>query len=371
MRRLTTLLTLLLATSVWADEQPSSARARAAAAAMEALEAEDETLAAHGAWQAGRHGFREVEPLLVDWLVRETHVPPAERSWAFVQVLLDALVRLEAKPPIGALLPHLAAHEETVALLIAEGRDVYVDALPALYRRLSGSRQNLPWLMIGHAAARACPRRFMPELLPEIRVVHEVVVVSPLPSGAVHGPRPPPVFRRWTETHPIPDGFPPVAVYRLHTRRAPGRSNSRSGVWTWRVEHVGEELRIERTTQDNADAAAMRLRWLDVMLARAKAGRRPSLSASSKVHVLYTGPTPFREWVLPHRERLLSAWWPRVEGLVQGGFLDAARAAKLAASVDLVIRDRRTCTHPSLFPLPKTRTRNPFRPRDRVDYGSL
>lgn len=363
------LLLLLVPTIGMAEDEAAGLRAGARSAATEALDAETLPVAAQGAWHAGRLGFRELEPRLIDHLRVQAALPVEKRSWAFVQVLLDALFRIEAVPPSDVLLPHLGTHQETVVALLSQGRAAYAEELLNLYGKFSSHRGFLPWLAVGHALARAHAKRFMPVLLPGVRVRHEIVVQSPSRTGASSA-CPPPRVDRWTESHPIPEGFPPVSVLHFRTRGRTGLLGTLPGVYLERTEHEGKLLTIEREILGTASRLGPRLRMLDVMLAGAGVGPKRSLYAERRRHILYAGPTPFREWVRPHRERLLSGWWVRVVSLRRGGFIDEAKAVELAASVDLILIDARRGRHSSLS-LPKVRTEDPFRPRKPRYEGAL
>ena len=202
----------------------------------------------------------------------------------------------------------------------------------------------------------------MPEGYPPVRVSRIVLASVPLTKIA----RPPKVA-------PPCGGVPLVA----RPRGVPGHERSAgmpAGVRLQTEEHAAGTITIGGTRVARGEGGAdpdWTLRWLDRCL-RDQGFRDPSpLRARGRVRVVYTGPTPWRDWLRPEYERLHAAWFARLRALVDEGFLTAEEAAKRASPIHIDIQDRRRCPRPHLLPLDVVPAKNPFTPRPVLDHGAM
>jgi hypothetical protein len=142
------------------------------------LKSDDPVDQAWGAWIAGRDQLRQAVPLLEWRLAQQVAAGTVDRRWALTYTL-DALIQLEARPPVALLEAAFEERADEALILLARGGPRADAALLALLDRAKGAR----WL----AAANVLTARRTPGLA--ARLLHAIplrgrVVVS---HGGVEG----------------------------------------------------------------------------------------------------------------------------------------------------------------------------------------
>jgi hypothetical protein len=124
--------------------------------------------------------------------------------------VLDALIQLDARPPVEVLVPYYAGHREPVLILLADPRPGRDRVLLKLLARESG----IPWYAIAGLLLEDKARGFAAELIRGLRLTLEVTVVDGPPQGST--------FEGSARVSGIGDGvlypapgFPSIATYRL------------------------------------------------------------------------------------------------------------------------------------------------------------
>ena len=326
---------LLIAASAHAGAQASQApEGRAAADLARDLASNDPRVVAWAAYRAGEARRADAVPALVDTLASARVRSPGLEWGAVRDALLDALIRLDACPPVSALMPHYDARSEEVLILLAEPRAGRDDALLDVLKRESG--------ILWYAAAGLLVEDEAPglaaELLRGLRLTLEVTVEDGRPGdtsggfgmgGIGHG-----------VLYPV-KGFPPIANYSFWdfpVRDAVVLAGGPRPVYYTRkacaadagIPSSGHRSFIDAPTAEDRVALLDELidHWLPV-------------KAVEPLTVRWTTPQDYRRRIATARQQLARDAASLIDIAKREGRLTPDEAGGLRIAIDVRVRDNR------------------------------
>ncbi len=333
-----------------------------------ALSKGDARAAAWAAWQAGRSGWREAIPPIERRLGRQAYLAPEERTWELNQVLLDALVRMQARVSGALVLRHRDAHRDVVALLLARSGDAAAQ-LTLLQDAERSYFADLAAQAVGNALASHAAPGFAAHLLGALTFERTVRVYTPLPPG---GRRPGDGYLSGSLREPprgrqeaLPD-YPPIGIWEMQADASPRAERVGTGpiplwvrrvAWTTRYRDVGGGHRSAQSW------AVCRRAWL-AQLANVPADTL-GLPATALLKHDYYGPASFRALLRREHVALMKRLWEIVERLVGREAITIPEAGAIEPRIEWVILDSRTAKQVPLPPLPRMEDANPFRDEER------
>lgn len=336
---------VLIAASVHAGARAAQAQdASAAADLAHDLASDDPRVVAWAAFRAGEARQTDAIPALIDTLASARGRSPALEWGAVRDVLLDALIRLDACPLVSALMPHYDARSEEVLILLAEPRAGRDDALLDVLKRESG--------ILWYAAAGLLVEDEAPglaaELLRGLRLTLEVTVEDGRPGdtsggfgmgGIGHG-----------VLYPV-KGFPPIANYSFWdfpVRGAVVLTGGPRPVYYTRkacAADAGLPSSGHRSLMD-APTAEDRLALLDELI-----DHWLPVKAVEPLTVRWTTPQDYRGRVAAARQQLARDAASLIDIAKQEGRITADEAAGLRIPIDVRVRDERGRKQHPLPPL--------------------
>lgn len=348
------------------DDAGRAARAGRVHALRTVLRRPSERRAAWAAYYAAEEGLHELVPALEGRLRMLAMLPPPCRPAHMDAVLLDALVRLDARPAADVLV-EFAPYGAGLVLLLrhpAHYRDALAGAFPAV--------RSVPRLAVGNALARERAPGFAARILAEtevelfVRVKDIEAALGPWrdPSDSVCGdgfldlPGDWPPYPRWDfeqEAWADPDA----------ERVAPGPVD----VQVWRgVFH--ERVWFAWNVSDQVDWPPVRRGWLATL-----AGDPtdvPALPARVEMEHRYVGRQPWARALRRLHAEQADVWWAWVRRLYERGLLTREEARAAMPRLRFRVVDQRRDRRRRLPPVPACETAKPFAPERRSPtWGAL
>jgi hypothetical protein len=309
------------------------------------LASPEPTQVARGAYRAGRGGVEAATPALLDALR-----PRPERtgeSWRLAhRAVLDALVRLDAKPSLELVTPYLNHGKYGWMPLILLARLPESNG-PVLMERFAAAfetRKSLRFetMVAGNLLCQAKAPGFAARLLSRLEMTLVLEVRNDDGCSGGHSDSFVLGGRGDCRTN-LPDGFPPYAIYTLVF--APGRKpdvhlladGPNPISWT-REEQKGPKIGYgwRGSTYPREKAARQ---WLAV-LAGGTHGRH-EIPEETRASHRWEGPEVYAGWAARQRDGLILGYWRTVKRLVDRKVLTAEEAGKLEPSIAVEVLDER------------------------------
>ena len=333
------------------------------------LRSSDSRDIAWGAWLAGEHKPEGAAALVVACL--ETHTEPRgpKVHWLARANLVDAAIRLRARPSHALLVRLAGSHPEAATILAIRDARTANRTLLAMFDHYDGQAtwSARAWLAFGnHMQARKTPGF-------GLRALAGLKFRRRLRVWDRYGPYP--EYRRPGGSVPgdggmrVPEGYPPIAMHGL-TLRAGTRTtvlaggtrpvHAYRGVWT--------EKRIGFGSVDQPNRVDCRLEWIAGWLAEPRVPARPRVVAPPRTGVIdvrLTGRQPWVREVNAIQKALYDHYWSVVRELMQRGLLREIEAVRLLPSFEFKVVDERKYKRKPLPAFPDLKPRNPWRERRR------
>jgi hypothetical protein len=161
------------------------------------------------AWAAyliGQHEMKELAPTLIDLLDSS---PPDGWEWILKNIVLDSLIRLQITVSSDKVLPLYERFPDQVLIIMARAPAENGDALLSIAQR---SGRTVCWVMACNLLAETRAPGFAEFLLRSLEIELNVVVSD---KGGVGSGRGSGFAIGCGASGQYPDGFPPIAIYRL------------------------------------------------------------------------------------------------------------------------------------------------------------
>ncbi len=333
------------------------------------LRSSDSRDIAWGAWLAGEHKPDGAAAMVVQCLEASTKPKGPKVHWLARANLVDAAIRLRARPSHAALVALSGSHTAAATVLAIRDARTAHQSLLAMFDRYDGrSPWNArAWLALGnHMQARKTPGFGMRALagLKFTRRVHVWDRYGPYPeyrgpSGAIPG----------DGTIRVPKGYPPIAMYGL-TLTAGTRTSVLAGgtrpVHTYR--NVWTKKGIGFGTVGQPNRVDCRLEWITGWLDEPRVPVRPRVVAPPRTGVIdvrLTGRQPWVREVTAIQKALYEHYWSVVRELMRRGLLREIEAVRLLPSFEFQVVDERKLKRKPLPAFPELKPRNPWRERRR------
>jgi hypothetical protein len=351
-------LFLISASAQAGPRSPQAPDAPPSAELVRDLAADDPRIVAWAAYRAGEARRTDAIPALVDTLASARVQSPGLEWGAARDAVLDALIRLDACPPVSALIPHYEARSEAVLILLAEPRAGRDGVLLALLKRESG----ILWYASAGLLLEDEAPGLAAELLRGLRLTLEVTVEDGQPGdisgssstgGIGHG-----------APHDV-KGFPPIATYSFWespVRGAVVLSGGPRPVYYTRkvcpadagIPSSGHRSLIDAPTAEDRLALLEELidHWLPV-------------KAVEPLTIRWTTPQDYRRRIAAARDRLARDAASLIDIAKEEGRLTQDEAGGVQVAIDVRVRDERGRKHHPLPPI------EPWRSRGIAMYPSL
>lgn len=303
---------------------------------------------AWGAYLAGIYGLKEQAPSLVSILEDEALRGEGGEEHTVRQAALDALIRLDAEVPAGALLPLYASAPDEVLILLAHAPRENQGALLTLFRE---DAENVRWLAAGNLLAETRAPGFAARLLGSLYVeanlhVYDAEGEHPLSGGGMNGGG----GCGGVGSGPGRD-FPPVGYYSLYDYARRG-ANVLAATGPRAVYYARREYRDHCPHGgDFLDRASTRVDYLRELLRGAS--EMTDFDGSLWQELVCKDSAQCLRALAGARDRVRRAYRAVVRRLLADGLLDGAEAAGLKPHFKLVItdaRERRSFALPDKLP---------------------
>lgn len=320
---------------------PRAAQAPPTPELVRQLASNDPRGVAWAAYRAGEARRQDVVPALIDALASPRLAAPGHEWGAARDVVLDALIRLDAQPPADVLLRHYDARSEQVLILLAEPRAGRNAVLLGILKDESG--------ILWHAAAGLLlddeAAGLAASLLGGLRLTLAVTVVDAHADDVHEGG-----FTGGIGCGAMypGSGFPPIATYSFWTTADRGAvvltGGPRPVFYTRQVCKAGAGIPsgghrplIDGPTAGDRLALLKELidHWLPVEAVRT-------------LEVRWTDDRQYRREVGMARARLAKDFQTLVQLAVGAGHLTRSEARGLTPAIDVRARDARGRKHPVL-----------------------
>jgi len=329
---------------------------------------------AWGAYEAGRAGIREAEPLILERLAACARAPGGREAWAVRANLLDAAIRLRIMPARHVLVDLARRHPETVATLLSRAAHPPPATLLAVFDVFDAVAGEIePWLALGNRLRALHTPGFAVRLLRKLGLHRRLQVWSEEgPYAGWRGASGHVVGCGYARVLP---GYPPFPRYRLALQGGTGYellSDGAHPVYARRWETRNERVWFCSVPPSERRQQDCRRAWLaedPYGLARAaEPGVRRSDPASfpaynAVIDMRYRGHQPWDRELRAHIEGLCAAYWARVARLVAAHRVTESEARTLCPVVEFKVVDKRDDKRHALPPIPVGKAMNPWIPR--------
>jgi hypothetical protein len=249
--------------------------------------------------------------------------------------VFDALIQLDADPPVDALLPYYSEHREPVLILLSEPRPDRDAALLNLLTRESG----IPWYAVAGLLLESKAQGFATELIRGLRLTLNVTVVDgpprddgqfPMVSGGGIGDG---------VLYPAP-GFPSIATYSLWNCAVRGSIALSGGphpIYYTRSAAPADSIPSgpHSLTIEGPDAGD-RLKYLELLL-----HQWIPVEAVEERTLKWTTARRFREETAGHRQRIGRRYRELLRLAQDANLLSAEEAQTLVPAIDVRVKDLR------------------------------